>query len=235
MFGKNPIKQKEEGEGKTLRVVDGQSFYTIQGEGIFSGYPATFIRLHGCNLKCWFCDTEFSSEKDPVVPIEDLVKQCKDNGAGLVVLTGGEPLRQPIGPLIKALLEVGFKVQLETSGAIWRKELEEFDDYSGLFYIVSPKTGKVVQELQDRAHAYKYIINAGEVSAVDGLPIMSTQIKGKHKPLARPPQGKTVFLSPCDVYDDALNKINIELVRDLTLKHRTFVVQLQLHKLLGVE
>jgi 7-carboxy-7-deazaguanine synthase len=69
MFGKNPVaKQEIDGDGMALRVVDGAPFYTIQGEGPFAGDAAVFLRLHGCPLRCFFCDTEFSRAEDPYVP-----------------------------------------------------------------------------------------------------------------------------------------------------------------------
>ena len=57
MFGKNPIRKPENHDGNFLKIQE--IFYTIQGEGIYSGYPAVFVRLGGCNLACKFCDTDF--------------------------------------------------------------------------------------------------------------------------------------------------------------------------------
>ena len=59
MFGKNPIRKPENHDGNFLKIQE--IFYTIQGEGIYSGYPAVFVRLGGCNLACKFCDTEFET------------------------------------------------------------------------------------------------------------------------------------------------------------------------------
>ena len=179
MFGKNPVLKKEKGaDGKMLRVVKGSPFYTLQGEGPFAGHPAVFIRLHGCNLRCWFCDTEFSDPDDPHYPIEALVDECLKHPTRLVVLTGGEPLRQNVVPLVGLLLANGFTVQFETSGTVWWEELAQFDRQN-VHYIVSPKTGKVNDEVSKRAMAYKYIIDAtdGEIGD-DGLPISSTQVQG---------------------------------------------------------
>ena len=59
MFGTNPSRKQVLDDGQELWVQE--VFYTLQGEGPFSGQPALFIRLAGCNLRCFWCDTEFES------------------------------------------------------------------------------------------------------------------------------------------------------------------------------
>ena len=82
-------------------------FPTIQGEGIFAGVPAVFLRLGGCNLQCPFCDTDYTegSEWMQGDQIVYLVRFFMPRKANLVVITGGEPMRQKLGPLIKTLNE----------------------------------------------------------------------------------------------------------------------------------
>ena len=67
-------------------------FYSLQGEGHFTGRPAIFIRLAGCNLRCPFCDTDFTSYTE--MAVADILKAIASYPARFVVLTGGEPSLQ---------------------------------------------------------------------------------------------------------------------------------------------
>ena len=96
-----------------------EAFYTIQGEGRFTGHPAYFIRLGGCDVGCVWCDVKESWEagKWPIQPIEDIVAEAEKFPGRLVVITGGEPLMYDLGPLTALLKEKGFTTNIETSGA----------------------------------------------------------------------------------------------------------------------
>ena len=119
MLGRNPVRHQILDQGEQLWIQE--VFYTLQGEGPFSGHPAVFVRLAGCNLKCFWCDTDFeSSEWHP--NLEELLAQIekvRPTHCKLIVLTGGEPFRQDIAPLINALLSRKLHVQLETNGTLW--------------------------------------------------------------------------------------------------------------------
>src|SRR5690606_21434036 len=110
MFGKNPKRPPIKGDGSTLEVQE--IFPTFQGEGVYTGWPAVFIRLGGCNLACHFCDTEFESYQP--MELEEIVQQVIEltgkTHTKLVVITGGEPFRQPIGLLCRTLLGQEYKV-----------------------------------------------------------------------------------------------------------------------------
>ncbi|MFC4874502.1 7-carboxy-7-deazaguanine synthase QueE [Negadavirga shengliensis] len=95
-----------------------EAFYTIQGEGVFSGRPAYFIRLGGCDVGCVWCDVKASweAEKWPLKTVEEIVEEAAGFPARLAVITGGEPLMYDLGPLTSLLKEKGFTVNLETSG-----------------------------------------------------------------------------------------------------------------------
>lgn len=245
MFGKNPIEKADHKSGAELRIVKGSPFYTIQGEGPFSGQPAIFIRLHGCNLRCWFCDTEFSDEDNPIIQTVELARACYNmvnlNGAkgNLVVITGGEPLRQNIAPLCKHLLSQGYTVQIETAGTLWPAALGElYDtmDCSKLHFVVSPKTGTVHPEVLKRAMYFKYVVGS-DVEFKQGVFFADTQKTGNQRPLAMPSEDlvpkRLIYVSPCDEQDAEKNKRNLERIRHLSLT-QGFIVSLQVHKYLNI-
>ena len=95
-------------------------FYTLQGEGAHSGIPAVFIRFSGCNLRCPWCDTDFTDYNE--MTAEQIVAEAIDlydipnERRKMVVLTGGEPSLQVDKPLIDALHAEGFYICIETNG-----------------------------------------------------------------------------------------------------------------------
>lgn len=94
-------------------------FRSLQGEGVWTGTPAIFVRFAGCNLACSWCDTKaVSSENLTASQIADCVKIVAKDSHPLVVLTGGEPLLQVNEPLIMALRMAfpGMRIHLETNG-----------------------------------------------------------------------------------------------------------------------
>jgi 7-carboxy-7-deazaguanine synthase len=100
-----------------LRVTE--IFHSIQGESTWAGYPCTFIRLTGCPLRCVWCDTEYSFYGGEKIGLDDLVAKCDEIGTNLVEITGGEPLiHRNAFVLTRMLLDRGYTVLIETSGAI---------------------------------------------------------------------------------------------------------------------
>ncbi len=101
---------------KTLEICE--LFYSIAGESSFSGAPALFVRLSGCNLRCEWCDTKKSWEKGKNISLEKLMDILTSRKTRLVVITGGEPLLQPdVVDLCNMLIEEGKTVQVETNGS----------------------------------------------------------------------------------------------------------------------
>jgi len=95
-------------------------YKSLQGESTHAGLPCVFVRLTGCNLRCSWCDSEYTFQggrKMTSDEVWDEVKRVSPNG-GLVEITGGEPMLQEreLIPLMQRLLEAGYRVLLETSG-----------------------------------------------------------------------------------------------------------------------
>ncbi|MGZ6175763.1 MAG: radical SAM protein [Candidatus Binataceae bacterium] len=101
-------------------------FFSIQGESTWAGRPCAFVRLTGCDLRCSWCDTEYSFHEGRTMAVEDVAAQLLGYGCDLAEVTGGEPLLQPaVHPLIARLLDAGMTVLVETSGASDVSALDE--------------------------------------------------------------------------------------------------------------
>jgi 7-carboxy-7-deazaguanine synthase len=95
-------------------------FKSIQGESTHAGMPCVFVRLTGCNLRCSWCDSEYTFTGGHRMALEEVFKAVEQlsPSRGLVEITGGEPLLQEreVVPLMQRLLDAGYTVLLETSG-----------------------------------------------------------------------------------------------------------------------
>jgi len=95
-------------------------FKSIQGESTYAGLPCVFVRLTGCNLRCDWCDSEYTFTGGHRMALQEVLQRVEqlNPGGGLVEITGGEPLLQEreVVPLMQSLLDTGFTVLLETSG-----------------------------------------------------------------------------------------------------------------------
>ena len=251
------IPMKQSGQGETLLVHS--IFPTIQGEGIFAGEPCVFVRLGGCNLQCPACDTEYTEGSTKVL-LHTLLQTIKTEltkiGTNaiqpLVVITGGEPMRQSIGRLVAALNFDGIKVQIETNGTLFD---ETIDFSTGMVYVMcSPKTGAVNKKLQPHITAYKYVggcnekdpdsfLNHLEAQGIkledhglleDGLPKQALGHTAKPH-LARPHEGFTgkVYLQPIDRQNDELNLAHQATVVKACQQYG-YTLCLQIHKIINV-
>lgn len=131
-----------------------ERFYTVQGEGQFSGCPAYFIRLAGCDVGCVWCDVKESWDAliHPLLSIEEMVADVKKSGAPMVVVTGGEPTLYDLSALTQALKYIGVRTHIETSGT---NELTGVWDW----ITFSPKKFKSpVQSIYTQAHELKVIV-----------------------------------------------------------------------------
>ena len=99
-----------------LRVTE--IFYSIQGESTWAGVPCTFVRLTGCPLRCVWCDTAYAFHGGERMSFDEIVARVRAYPADVIEVTGGEPLAHaPAYALTERLLEEGYTVLVETSGA----------------------------------------------------------------------------------------------------------------------
>lgn len=228
MFGKNIVLKPTWDNNKIpAHQVEGSEliikniFPTIQGEGPLAGSPSIFIRLAGCNLRCHFCDTDFEQgverRIDEIMASVEVMREQYPE-IDLIVMTGGEPMRQQIIPLLCALDEAGFTTQIETAGTLWPPEvsipgaiagharvvsLGELCESGAVEIVCSPKTPELHHRIIEHCEHFKYIIKADECDA-RGLPNKSTQINGKAMRIWGPDPHNAfqhVWLQPCFEYE----------------------------------
>lgn len=105
------------GTQQFLRITE--IFHSVQGESTWAGLPCTFVRLTGCPLRCVWCDTAYSFHGGEKLSLDDIVEQVRAIGTPLVEITGGEPLvHRNAFVLAERLLDLGYTVLVETSGAV---------------------------------------------------------------------------------------------------------------------
>ena len=111
-------------------------FLSVQGEGQDSGFPCTFVRFTGCNIRCTYCDTAYAFYEGDEASLDEVMDRIEALGAERVCLTGGEPMLQPDLPeLMDRLLATGKRVILETGGVIDLKTVPD-----GVIKVVDIKT-----------------------------------------------------------------------------------------------
>lgn len=219
MYGANPKRKIVKGSGETLEVQE--IFATIQGEGPNAGTPAVFIRLGGCNLACKFCDAEFESfRKMELTEIISEVKKLAGKKIELVVITGGEPMRQPIELLCEKLLKSNLRVQIETNGTIYRKLDRKVE------IVCSPKNNgagykPLRADLLPHVNALKFLISDGDEKYRDVPEVGQTQYK------------IPVYVQPMDEYQINKNKKNAKRAAEIAAQSGC-KLSIQLHKILGI-
>jgi 7-carboxy-7-deazaguanine synthase len=189
-----------------LRV--NEIFYSIQGEGLRSGQASVFVRLSGCNLRCDFCDTNHSQFEE--ITEERIIARVRSigNGCRWVVLTGGEPLIQPVGKLISMLRQQSYKVQVETNG------LTGTEGCGANHLTVSPK-GVVSQQALGRNTTEIKVVARDENDVLRAESMLGW--------------GVPVYLQPVSNDPEA-----IKLCVQSVLKNPALRLGVQVHKLIGI-
>jgi organic radical activating enzyme len=183
-------------------------FYSVQGEGTWTGTPAVFVRLAGCNLSCSFCDTDYALRF--IASVDDVIARVRAAGGScpMVIVTGGEPLAQrETLALIDALRADGRRVHIESNGTL------EVTLASDVWLTVSPKE-RLHPRMAARADEAKLIVD-GRVPAewVDAFPATT--------PLFLQPEGN--------------KPANVTLALDAALREPgRYRLSLQTHKFIGV-
>ena len=199
-------------------------FYTLQGEGAHSGIPAVFVRFSGCNLRCPWCDTEFSEytqmSAEQIVTEMLSLYDLPNERRKMCVLTGGEPSLQVDAMLIEALHKAGFYICIETNGT---RPLPEGIDW----ITCSPKAGTTI--------ALKRVNEVKVVFTGDYDPeIWRTQLEAEHwmlQPLRY--NGELLMESGIDEWENDSNDNLDETVRYI-LDHPFWRLSVQLHKIAGL-
>lgn len=237
------------------RLIVHSVFHTIQGEGPFTGVPAVFVRLQGCNLQCPGCDTEYSSlarggHWDVHTLAAAVAKECgyPENKTKLIVITGGEPFRQNLLPFVRYMTTCGFTVQIETNGTLPPPDGFEATKFvrsgnrtpirtqaANTYVVVSPKAGKVHPKTAELACAFKYVLQKDSIDELDGLPILALGHTASPR-VARPPVGfpGVVYVQPMDEQEEGKNAGNISACVESAMTHG-YTLQLQTHKYIDVE
>jgi len=205
-------------------------FYTLQGEGCHSGIPAVFIRFSGCNLRCPWCDTEFSEFTE--MTAEEIVAEAvslydiPNERRRMVVLTGGEPSLQADETLVNALHAAGFYICIETNGT--------HPLPAGIDWVTcSPKM--VYPNLGETRLALRHVNEVKVVFTAEYDPnIWREHLEAEHwllQPLRY--TGEWLLQSGIDEWEDDRSDNLAETVRYI-LSHPFWRLSVQLHKIVGL-
>lgn len=186
-------------------------FYSIQGEGRWAGRAAVFVRFSGCNLKCPFCDTDFTAYRE--MTANDILGEVSAVGGDcrFIVITGGEPTLQVDAKLVDLLHERGYYLAMETNGT--------HPVPKGIDWITcSPKSAFV-------ANGIVAINEASEVKVVfDGIhEVSDCGIAANY-----------YYVQPCDVGDKDRNAQILKQTVAFVQSHPRWQLSLQLHKIINV-
>ena len=215
-------------------------FYSLQGEGRNTGRAAVFIRFSGCNLRCSFCDTDFSSYTE--MSGDDILEAIRPwKHCGFVVLTGGEPSLQVDDALVDALHREGFCLAMETNGTHAVPE--------GIDWVtVSPKVAPAdfsKGERPQRIHELKVIWGPSwgpsPNPSLYGGEEMPQVLKAWADMLTTPlhnreglGEGPLLYLQPCDTGDKERNRKIIQQCVEYIKEHPEWRLSLQTHKLIDI-
>ena len=184
-------------------------FYSLQGEGFWTGTPAIFVRLSGCNLHCSFCDTLHESGQQ--MSEDQIAQTVAQWPARHVVITGGEPSLFLTPTLVERLHAAGKFVAVETNGT--HPPPDNVD-----WITLSPKDAS-------EPHATPVLTRCDELKVVcDGTPPPTyPNLAATHR-----------FLQPCDVSDETANRRIMAYTVEFCKAHPEWRLSLQTHKIAGI-
>lgn len=146
------------------RLKINEIFHSIQGEGTRAGVRCVFVRLTGCNLRCTYCDTEYSFYDGRWMSLDEIVAAVEVFQCPAVEITGGEPLLQPdVYPLMTRLADAGHLVMLETSGSVAFDRVD-----SRVVRIVDVKTPSSGEAEKNCWASFAHLRNSDELKFVIG-------------------------------------------------------------------
>lgn len=209
-----------------------EKFISIDGEGPMAGALAVFIRFQGCNLRCQWCDTQYSWEEEPqteFLTVEEIWNYIKETGVKHITLTGGEPLLQTeIGRLLELLMKAPeYLVHIETNGSIDIKSFKECYPSKQIRYILDYKLPDSQMENKmdlnnlnqvEKQDVYKFVVASEKDLERAYEVITSYQLMEKCQ----------VYLSPVTTRIEP-SRI-VEFMKDKNLGK--LKLQLQLHKII---
>jgi organic radical activating enzyme len=193
---------------KRIRVTS--IFYSIQGEGQHVGVPSLFIRLHGCNLKCSFCDDNLHRGDYTERTFDEIYDSISKYECKRVVITGGEPSLYNLNPFIKYLKKRAYYVCVESNGYSFAN-IQEAD-----WITYSPKEWYEIEE-----YGYdelKFIV--GRDTDIEKIVSFETD--------------KPIYIQPMNHFDKP-DMQSVKRCVDLVLQYPHLRLSVQLHKFLGLK
>ena len=196
-------------------------FVSLQGEGHFTGTPAIFLRLSGCNLQCPFCDTHHAAAAP--MSEDEIAARIASYAPHHVVITGGEPSLFLTDSLISKLHARGKFVAVETNGT---HPLPQHVDWITLspkypFFAPSTAAAAAAQIRIPRCHELKAIFTSSEAFSA-------------HEATLRAIPAMHYYVQPCHTPNDQQNKAIIADAVKWCINHPQWSLSLQTHKLLGI-
>lgn len=194
-------------------------FYSLQGEGHYTGTPAVFVRFAGCNLRCWFCDTDF--DKGVEMSEDEIVEAVLQYPTRYVVITGGEPTLQITASLCDKLRAHGLYLMMETNGTRPLPEGCKVD-----WITCSPKLIDVEEG--------KRKIATIRLRHIDELKVVFEDSPTQDMALYEQIPATEYRLQPCDTQDPLCNQAILNKTIKYILQHPKWKLSLQTHKILHV-
>ena len=232
-------------------------FRTIQGEGPYAGYPSVFVRLAGCNFGaktsfCSFCDTNFQIDKAQCYSPQGLINLLRKvpgrKASDILVITGGEPMLQPLIISVLTELQADFRAfQFETNGtqAAFIEKLLASPANAMTQVVVSPKANLVTRgyaplkgSVLGRTDALKFVVSADPESPHHSLPAWAFEARAQHSqpdlyvsPMAvykRAPVGEVSSIWDDTLIDREATAANYRYAAEYAMEH-SLLLSLQTH------